>query len=103
MSIIPPPLVGSVLQTSTAQQQQSRLQDVESNRRAVAARELAAIDQHQSTEVEDTDADGRVHPDSGGQGSRGREFHEEDHSDEPALEPKADEENKSPARLDVRA
>jgi len=97
-----PPLVSSVLQTPAAQGQQSRVQDTDENRRAAASRELAALDQHQTTEVENTDADSRVHADSGGQGSRGREFAQEKKEDEPSSLTDVDSgASTGPSRLDI--
>ncbi len=60
------------MQSGTAQQQQARIQDSEANRESNAARELSALDRQSDTEVENTDADSRVHADAGGQGGMGR-------------------------------
>ena len=100
MEVIPSPIIGSVLQSTTAQRNQSGIQDSDSNRRATAARELAQLEQQQLDAIEDTDNDTRVHADSGGQGSRGRSFDEKPPA--PDADP-PDDASEEPPRLDVTA
>jgi hypothetical protein len=87
MSAIPPSVIGSVLQSEPAQRQHARAADAARNAEADAARQSKnAPDAF--VEIEATDADTQVHPDSGGTGGQGRHDArpEEDASVPPAPE-----------------
>lgn len=71
MSAIPPSSVGSVLQSPAAQAEHSRRVDADKNAQADRAR-AAATGPDAVIEVEATDADTKVHTESGGGGSQGR-------------------------------
>ena len=73
MSAIPPNVVGSALQAGVAQQVQATQKDAAENAKADAAGRTAGTSGFEDIlEIEATDADGRVHADSGGLGSQGR-------------------------------
>jgi len=72
MSGIPPAAIGSVLQSGAAQNEQNRRIDAGRNADLDRARALAAA-ADAIVEIEETDADTRVHTDSGGAGSQGRQ------------------------------
>lgn len=71
MSAIPPSVVGSVLQSPTAQNEQTRPVDAARNAQTDASRKLAG-GPADVLEVEETDVDSRVHTDSSGAGGQGR-------------------------------
>ncbi len=73
MSAIPPNAgtMGSVLQSGAQQADQTRQTDADKNAQADRARATAG-GPADVLEVEETDADTQVHPDSGGEGSQGR-------------------------------
>jgi hypothetical protein len=73
MSAIPPHVAASVLQSGVAQKTQAADRDNAENAKAYAAREGSRTGGvNDVLEVEATDADTQVHPDSGGLGSQGR-------------------------------
>jgi hypothetical protein len=72
MSAIPPSVIGSVLQSPAAQNEQSRPAEAARNTQLDAARKLAGTP-GDVLEVEETDSDSRVHTDSGGAGGQGRQ------------------------------
>lgn len=72
MSGIPPAAIGSVLQSGVAQSEQNRRADADRNAELDRARALAGS-ADAIVEIEETDADTRVHTDSGGAGSQGRQ------------------------------
>ncbi|MBN2563499.1 MAG: hypothetical protein JXQ75_21480 [Phycisphaerae bacterium] len=71
MSAIPPPSIGSVLQSGIQQSEQARQTDADKNAQVDRAR-VTAGGADGILEVEETDADTQVNPDTGGQGSQGR-------------------------------
>jgi hypothetical protein len=71
MSAIPPPSIGSVLQSGVTQAEQARQADADKNAQAEAARRSSG-GPDAVLEVEETDSDTRVHQEAGGQGSQGR-------------------------------
>ena len=84
MSMMPPNLVGPILQSSVMQGQLSSLRDTQEAQRASAERRhTAAVDAQDST-VETTDNDTQVYADAEGTGSQGRAFSETPEQQEPA-------------------
>lgn len=71
MSAIPPSAIGSILQSPAAQGEQARQIDAEKNAQADRAQATTA-GPDAVVEIEATDADTKVHTDSGGGGSQGR-------------------------------
>jgi hypothetical protein len=71
MSAIPPSSVGSVLQSPAAQAEHARQIDADKNAQTERARATAA-GPDAFIEIEATDADTKVHTESGGAGSQGR-------------------------------
>lgn len=71
MSGIPPHPVGSVVQSPFVQGEQARATDADKNAKADGARQLAG-GPDALVEIEETDADTRVHSEAGGGGSQGR-------------------------------
>ena len=103
MSSIPPPTIFSVLQSTTTQRTQSRVQDGDANRRADAARDGATRAEHQADAVESSDADSRVHAEGGGQGGQGRSFDASDEEPTDAPPTETTDEYTPTGRLDLTA
>lgn len=73
MSAIPPNSIGSALQSSAAQQVQSRERENEDNLRTDASRRLTGQGSADIIEIEATDTDdNEVHADTAGTGGQGR-------------------------------
>ncbi len=84
MSGIPPPSLGSVLQSGMAQEEQSRKVDAEKNARQDAAQKLRG-GPDAVLEIEETDADTHIQPDGegyGGGGGQGTKPEEEEKAEE---------------------
>jgi len=76
MSALPPDIVSSVLQGALQHRQAGVNRAVGDRRQAEDNLAIARAAEQRENQVENTDADSRVHPDGGGTGSQGRPFSE---------------------------
>ncbi|UCG34298.1 MAG: hypothetical protein JSU68_06595 [Phycisphaerales bacterium] len=70
---VPPPAIGSAIQTAQSQRQATDAARVDEARQAHAQRTQVARNEEMDSTVETTDAEMQVNTDGGGLGSQGRE------------------------------
>jgi hypothetical protein len=83
---VPPPAIGSAIQTAQSQRQATDAARVDEARQAHAQRTQVARNEEMDSTVETTDAQMQVNTDGGGLGSQGRTAQPENEGEEPVEE-----------------
>lgn len=76
MSAVPPDSIASALQSALQQGRANQIRTADDRRQADISQAIARAAEQRENQIEDTDADTRVHSDGSGGGGQGRPFSE---------------------------